>query len=90
VRRILLYTAAGLLPALGLLGASAGPALGQKAVRPPGSILAAPAATECSGDHGTSVHFFKSPSEAARAALKEEKLVFVLHISGLFEEPDFT
>jgi len=90
VRRILLYTAAGLLPVLGLLGASASQAQGQKAVRPaaPSYVLTPPA--ESCGDHGTSVHFFKSPSEAARQAVKEEKLVFVLHISGLFEEPDFT
>ena len=26
----------------------------------------------------------------ARQALKEEKLVFVLHVSGQFEDPDFT
>jgi hypothetical protein len=39
---------------------------------------------------GTSVQFEKSPSEAARRAEKEEKLVLVLHISGLFEDPDFT
>ena len=92
MRRILLYTAAGLLPALGLLGATASQALGQKAARPsgPASALNPPAATECTGDHGTNVHFFKSPSEAARVAFKEEKLVFVLHISGLFEEPDYT
>jgi hypothetical protein len=90
VRRILLYTAAGLLPALGLLGAG-GEALGQKAARAPlGGGIVQPAAPVCSGDHGTNVHFYKSPSEAARAANKEEKLVFVLHISGLFEDPDFT
>jgi len=89
VRRILLYTAAGLLPALGLLGSAAAqtPAGGKaKVVRP----LSDPPATECGGDHGTAVKFFKSPSEAAQNARKEEKLVFVLHISGLFEEPDFT
>jgi hypothetical protein len=88
VRRILLYTAAGLLPILGWLGA-ASEAQGQKALRPPGGAIAKPAEETC-GDHGTNVHFFKSPSEAARAALKEEKLVLVLHISGLFEDPDFT
>lgn len=44
----------------------------------------------CSGDYGTTVHFEKSPSDAARKALKEEKLVCVLHISGHFEDPDFT
>ena len=87
MRRILLYTAAGLLPALGLLGAT-GEAQGQKAIRPP--VLKQPAEAATCGDHGTNVHFYKSPSEAARAALKEEKLVFVLHVSGLFENPDFT
>jgi len=40
--------------------------------------------------YGTSVQFDKSPSDAAKRAEKEEKLVMVLHISGLFEEPDFT
>ena len=45
---------------------------------------------ETCGDHGTSVHFEKSPKDAAKKALKEEKLVFVMHISGLFEEPDYT
>jgi len=89
VRRILLYAAAGLLPALGLLG-TADQAQGQKAGRPPGAGLAKPAEGATCGDHGTNVHFYKSPSEAARAAIKEEKLVFVLHISGLFEDPDFT
>jgi len=44
----------------------------------------------CTGDFGTSVTFLKTPSEAAKQALKEEKLVFVLHVSGDFEEPDFT
>ena len=42
------------------------------------------------GNYGTSVHFEKSPSEAAKLAQKEEKLVLVLHVSGLFEDPDFT
>ena len=47
--------------------------------------------TEAScGDFGTAVHFEKTPSEAARKAFKEEKLVCVLHISGYFEEPDYT
>jgi hypothetical protein len=42
------------------------------------------------GQYGTSVQFEKTPSDAARKALKEEKLVVVLHISGHFEDPDFT
>ena len=40
--------------------------------------------------YGTSVQFEKSPSDAATRALKEEKLVIVLHISGLFEDPNLT
>ncbi len=40
--------------------------------------------------YGTAVVFAKTPSEAAKLAAKEEKLVMVLHISGLFEDPDFT
>ena len=44
----------------------------------------------CSGDHGTNVHFEKNPKDAAKRAEKEEKLVMVLHISGLFEDPDYT
>jgi hypothetical protein len=39
---------------------------------------------------GTSVEFEKSPSEAAKVAKKEEKLVMVLHISGIFEDPSLT
>jgi len=42
------------------------------------------------GEFGTTIEFEPSPSDAARKALKEEKLVLVLHISGLFEDPDFT
>jgi len=49
-----------------------------------------PAETTCTGEHGTNLHFEKSPSDAAKKALKEEKLVFVLHISGHFEDPDYT
>ncbi len=44
----------------------------------------------CSGEFGTSVTFEKSPSDAARKALNEEKLVCVLHISGHFEDPGLT
>ena len=47
-------------------------------------------AEEACGEFGTSVTFADSPIAAAKQALKEEKLVFVLHVSGLFEESDFT
>jgi protein TonB len=46
---------------------------------------AAPAVT-----HGTSVRFVNSPAEAARRARGQDRLLFVLHISGNFEDPGFT
>ncbi len=49
-----------------------------------------PAAEPTCGDHGTNVKFEKNPQAAATKALKEEKLVLVIHISGYFEEPDYT
>ncbi len=52
--------------------------------------VAKPSDKATCGDYGTSVHFEKTPSDAARKAQKEEKLVCVLHISGNFEDPDLT
>ena len=49
----------------------------------------APKAETC-GDYGTSVYFEETPQEAAKKALKEEKLVLVLHVSGHFEDPKLT
>ena len=49
-----------------------------------------PSETPTCGDHGTSVHFEKNPQAAAKKALKEEKLVFVVHISGVFEDSNLT
>jgi hypothetical protein len=43
-----------------------------------------------SGCHGTSIDFVGTPSQAAKTAKKQEKLVFVLHVSGNFEDPRFT
>lgn len=40
--------------------------------------------------HGTAVNFVATPSEAAQQAKKDEKLVFVLHVSGQFEDPSIT
>jgi hypothetical protein len=48
------------------------------------------AADEGCGNHGTTVHFLDTPSKAATQAKKEGKLVFVLHVSGNFEDPRFT
>jgi len=48
--------------------------------------LAAPK-TAC---FGTAVEFVESPTLAAKLAAEQKKLVFVLHVSGHFEDPDFT
>lgn len=48
-----------------------------------------PATSDC-GNHGTSIEFVATPAEAAKLARKKEKLVFVLHVSGHFEDPRFT
>ena len=45
--------------------------------------------TTC-GEFGTTVIFADSPAAAAKQALAEEKLVFVLHVSGEFETPEYT
>jgi hypothetical protein len=42
------------------------------------------------GDHGTSIYMEDSPAAAAKKALKEEKLVMILHVSGQFEDPALT
>ena len=42
------------------------------------------------GKHGTTVEFVDSPKEAAKQAKLDEKLVLVLHVSGLFEDPKLT
>ena len=59
-------------------------------VPPDRAAKAKPAEGATCGSFGTSVDFVKSPKDAAKQALKEEKLVFVLHVSGDFEDPDFT
>ena len=59
------------------------------------SAVPARAADESCGkcgkqSYGTSVVWSGTPSEAAAKAKAEEKLVFVLHVSGHFEDPKFT
>lgn len=39
---------------------------------------------------GTAVHFVRSPQVANRQAQAEDKLAFILHVSGNFEDPGFT
>lgn len=46
---------------------------------------------ECGEDtYGTTIEWAGSVSEAAALAKAQEKLVFVLHVSGHFEDPAFT
>jgi hypothetical protein len=45
---------------------------------------------EKGGCFGTTIAFVDTPKEAAALAKKQEKLVFVLHVSGHFEDPRFT
>lgn len=44
----------------------------------------------CGGDYGTSLKFAKDPAEAFRIAGENKKLVFLLHVSGNFEDARFT
>jgi hypothetical protein len=39
---------------------------------------------------GTAVDFYDSPAIANKNAIKDDKLVFVLHVAGNFEQPGFT
>jgi hypothetical protein len=79
MRRLLLHLAGlGLIPVMGLAPA-------------PGSEPIFKDKTEATcGSHGTRIDFVDTPSQAAKIAKKEEKLVFVLHVSGNFEDPRFT
>jgi hypothetical protein len=79
MRGIILGSAAGLLLA---------PLFGLAALQ--GSEPADKAKGGSCGSFGTSVEFVDTPSEAARLARKDEKLVFILHVSGHFEDPRFT
>lgn len=94
--RRLLFRAAGLClaPLVGLAVAGASeldskPAVPGPSVRPVKPIAPEKSGATCSS-HGTQVEFFDTPSEAAEVAKKEQKLVFVLHVSGNFEDPRFT
>ena len=79
-RRFILQTAGlCLCTVLGLSVATADARDGKQAPKEPAC-----------GDHGTSVNFFDTPQEAAKRAVKDQKLVFVLHVSGNFEDPGLT
>lgn len=88
MRRIWLWTAVGVMPGLWLAHVAASDPVG-KAVKPSAAVKPADNDEE-SGCHGTAVQFVETPSAAARQALREQKLVFVLHVSGHFEDPGLT
>ncbi len=56
----------------------------------PAALPAVLAAQPEAGTCGTSVAFVPSPKLAAQRAAEEDKLVFILHVSGNFEDPGFT
>jgi hypothetical protein len=60
----------------------------------PRAVTAAQDADKCArcgnSSYGTAVRWSGSPSDAAAKAKAEGKLVFVLHVSGHFEDPRFT
>jgi hypothetical protein len=91
MRRLLFSTGAGLLlaPLLGLAYAADPPAKPLKSPPLPG-LVESDKAGETMCTHGTKVEFVDTPKEAAAQAKKEQKLVFVLHVSGNFEDPRFT
>ena len=55
-----------------------------------GPASAGDKASEGACGFGTAVEFVDTPREAAQQAKKDGKLVFVLHVSGNFEDPRFT
>jgi hypothetical protein len=55
------------------------------------ALFAAPVrADDESCSFGTRIRFVDTPKQAAALARKSEKLVFVLHVSGHFEDPGLT
>ena len=76
-----------------ILGTLAGTsfAAGVRALPPPAEDVGAHSCSKCGQEtYGTAVRWVGDPSSAAAQALKEQKLVFVLHVSGHFEDPGFT
>ena len=88
MKRRLWAAAAGLwlAPLLGLAAADLQGSDPRGGKVPPRPVKPQP--EEACGRYGTSVEFVGTPAEAARQAKKEQKLVFVLHVSGHFEDPE--
>jgi hypothetical protein len=91
MRRLFVRTAGlCLAPLVGLVLAHGSELDGKSAARPAAPPALKDKAEGTCGSHGTRVDFVDTPSQAAKIAKKEEKLVFVLHVSGNFEDPRFT
>jgi hypothetical protein len=56
----------------------------------PETFLETPREEAVCQSYGTSVKFLANPADAARQAARDQKLQFVLHISGNFEDSKFT
>ena len=58
----------------------------------PASTVRYPLSQTCSPQptHGTAVNFVATPADAANEARKNNKLTLLLHISGNFEDAEFT
>ena len=52
--------------------------------------LQATAESTCDNKYGTALEWAASPTAAAQLAKEQDKLVFVIHISGNFARPEFT
>jgi hypothetical protein len=76
--------------AVGLCVAGLAPVYGSELDGLPSTVKEVVKPAPTCGKHGTTVEFVDTPSEAATQAKKEGKLVFVLHVSGHFEDPKFT
>jgi hypothetical protein len=77
------------VPVSVLHGAAGGPQTDCKACAGIGVAQTAPG-TPAGGRYGTQVDFIDDPTEAANVAIKEKKLLLVLHIAGNFEDNAFT
>jgi hypothetical protein len=46
---------------------------------------------ECGGDtYGTAIHWVRTAAEAKKLAREQDKLIFVVHLSGNFSRDEFT
>jgi hypothetical protein len=57
---------------------------------PPPPVAEAAPARPAGENYGTQVLFLNNPTAAEEAARSEKKLLFVMHISGNFEDSCFT